>query len=47
MWHEMNIYEVLKAKNTNEKVGLTSKEAMLRKQEFGGNKLEEKRKKVY
>ena len=44
MWHEMNVYEVLRSKNTNEKTGLTSQEAEKRKIEFGKNKLDEKKK---
>ena len=44
MWHEMNVYEVLKQKNTNERVGLTSKEAQMRKEQYGENKLDEKKK---
>ena len=44
MWHEMNVYEVLKQKNTNERVGLTSEESERRKAEFGENKLDEKKK---
>ncbi len=44
MWHEMNVYEVLRQTKTNEKVGLTSKEAEIRKQEYGENKLKEKKK---
>ena len=44
MWHDMNVYEVLKEKKSNERIGLTSKEAERRKQEFGENKLEEKKK---
>lgn len=44
MWHEMNVYEVLKQKNTNERVGLASKEAQIRREEYGENKLDEKKK---
>ena len=44
MWHEMNVYEVLKQKNTNERTGLTSGEVERRKIEYGENKLKEKKK---
>lgn len=44
MWHKMSVYEVLRQKNTNERLGLTSKEAQIRKEEYGENKLDEKKK---
>ncbi len=44
MWHEMNVYEVLRQKNTNEKTGLKTEEVEKRKIEYGKNKLDEKKK---
>ena len=44
MWHEMNIYEVLKEKNTDERIGLSTDEAKKRRIEYGLNKLNQKKK---
>ena len=44
MWHEMNIYEVLKEKNTDERIGLSTDEAKKRRIEYGLNKLNKKKK---
>ena len=44
MWHEMNIYEVLKEKNTDERIGLSTVEAKKRRIEYGLNKLNQKKK---
>lgn len=44
MWHEMNIYEVLKEKNTDERIGLSTDEAKKRMIEYGLNKLNQKKK---
>ena len=44
MWHEMNIYEVLKEKNSDERIGLSADEAKKRRIEYGLNKLNQKKK---
>ena len=44
MWHEMNIYEVLKEKNSDERIGLSTDEAQKRRIEYGLNKLNQKKK---
>ena len=44
MWHEMNIYEVLKEKNIDERIGLSTDEAKKRRIEYGLNKLNQKKK---
>ena len=44
MWHEMNIYEVLKEKNSDERIGLSTDEAKKRRIEYGLNKLNQKKK---
>ena len=41
MWHEKNIYEVIREKKTNEKIGLTTKEVENRKKESGLNQIRE------
>ena len=44
MWHEKNIYEVIREKKTNEKIGLTTKEVENRKKESGLNQIRESKK---
>ena len=44
MWHEKNIYEVIRKKKTNEKIGLTTKEVENRKKESGLNQIRESKK---
>ena len=44
MWHEKNIYEVIREKKTNEKIGLTTKEVENRKKESGLNQIRETKK---
>ena len=47
MWHEMNVYEVLRKQDTNEKTGLSIKEVEIRKQKYGNNQLAEREKESF
>lgn len=43
LWHNLNIAEIEKIQRTNLKEGLTEKEVVIRKREFGPNELPEKK----